>query len=77
MPKEKNDPKYTTTLNDFFRITGQENKIKEDKEKEIIEIRESELDRIISKNSDLDKYRIDKEKDPKIVQVTKRRNLFI
>ena len=61
----------------FFRITGQENKIKEDKEKEIIEIKESELDRIISKNSDLDKYRIDKEKDPKIVQVTKKRNLFI
>ena len=70
--KEENDPIYKMSRNDFYRITGQENKLKEDGEKEIGEFKESEIDRIISEKTDLNKYRIDKDKDTKIVQVYKK-----
>ena len=72
MTKEENDPIYKMSRNDFYRITGQENKLKEDGEKEIGEFKESEIDRIISEKTDLNKYRIDKDKDTKIVQVFKK-----
>ena len=70
--KEENDPMYKMSLNDFHRIAGEENKLKEDGEKEIVEYKESEINRIISEKTDLNKYRIDKNKDSKIVQVFKK-----
>ena len=72
MPKAENDPIYKMSRNDFYRITGQENKLKEDGEKEFGEFKESQIDRIISEKTDLNKYRVDKDKDLKIVQVFKR-----
>ena len=66
MTKEENDPIYKISLNDFYTIAGQENKIKKDGEKEIGEFKESEIDRIISEKADLSKYKIDKEEDSKI-----------
>ena len=51
-PKLENDPIFKISLNDFFRITGQENKIKENGEKEIKEIKESDLNRILSEDTD-------------------------
>ena len=66
MTKEKNDPIYKISLNDFYTITGQENKIKKYGEKEIGEFKESEIDRIISEKADLSKYKSDKEEDSKI-----------
>ena len=75
MSKEGNDPIYKMSLNDFYRITGQENKLKEDGEKEIGELKESKIDRIISEKTDLNKYRIDKDKYTKTVQVFKKRLL--
>ena len=68
-PKSENDPIFKISLNDFFRITGQENKIEENGENEIKEIKESELNRILSEVTDTNKYRIDIEKKSKIVQV--------
>ena len=68
-PKLENDPIFKISLNDFFRITGQENKIEENGENEIKEIKESELNRILSEDTDTNKYRIDIEKKSKIVQV--------
>ena len=76
MTQEKNDPIFKITYNDFYRITDQENKLKEDGEKEIFEFKESEKDRIISEKADLKKYRIDREKVAKIVQVTKRPKIY-
>ena len=58
-PKLENDPIFKISLNDCFRITGQENKIKENGEKEIKEIKESDLNRILSEVTDTNKYRID------------------
>ena len=76
-PKLKDDPIFKISLNDFYRITGQENKIKENGEKEIIDIKESELNRKISKSDvDLNKYNIDIEREAKIVQVTKKPEIF-
>ena len=70
-PKLKDDQIFKISLNDFYRITGQENKIEENGEKEIKEIKESELNRILSEDTDTNKYRIDIEKKSKIVQVIK------
>ena len=68
-PKLKDDQIFKISLNDFFRITGQENKIEENGENEIKEIKESDLNRILSEDTDTNKYRIDIEKNSKIVQV--------
>ena len=73
MTKEKNDPIYKISLNDFYTITGQENEIKKDGEKEIGEFKESEIDRIISEKADLSKYKIDKEEDSKSISSNKKR----
>ena len=72
-PKLEDDPIYKISLNDFYKITGQENKIKEEEEeKEIKDIKERELNRIINETTNTNKYRIDIEKKAKIVQVMKR-----
>ena len=72
MPKIKDDPLYKISVNVYYRILGQENKLKEDDEKKVKEIKESELNRIISESFDVNKYEIDIYKDAKVVQVRKR-----
>ena len=69
--QEKDDPIYKISLNDHYRISAQENKLKKDGDKEILEYKESEINRLLSEKTDLRKYRVDIEKDAKIVQVTK------
>ena len=64
-PKLKDDQIFKISLNDFFRITGQQNKIEENGENEIKEIKESDLNRILSEDTDTNKYRIVIEKNLK------------
>ena len=72
VPKIKDEPIYKISVNDYYRITGQENKLKENGEKDIKGIKESDLNRIISESYNENKYKIDILKNPDIVQVFKR-----
>ena len=56
----------------FSELHAKKIKFYENGEKEIKEIKESDLNRILSEDTDTNKYRIDIEKDAKIVQVTKK-----
>ena len=51
VPKIKDDPIYKISINDFYRINGEENKIKKDGENKFAEYKESEIDRIISEKN--------------------------
>ena len=50
MTREKDDPIYKISLNDYYRISGQEYKLKKDGDKAILEYKESEMNRLLSEN---------------------------
>ena len=60
------------SINDYYRITGQEYRLKEDGDKKFENVRESELNRILSESFDENKYVIDIDENLKIVQVFKK-----
>ena len=77
VPKIENDPLYKISVNDYFRLLGQENRLKEDGEKEIKEVNKSELNRNISENFNQNKYDIDIDENSKIVQIFEKKSLPI
>ena len=49
MPKIKDDPIYKISINNFYRINGEENKIKKDGENKFAEYKESEIELYLKK----------------------------
>ena len=69
VPKIENDPIFKISFNDYFKITGQENRLKEDGDKKFENIKGSELYRVLSESFNENKYDIDIDENLKIVQV--------
>ena len=73
VPKLKDDTIYKISVNDFFRIKGEENRLKEkDGEKKFKDISERELDKFLKESFDESKYRLEKDRDLKIVRILKK-----